>query len=91
MTGPGQIPTPDKLIGPGIEKHGQGELLGFVNTLIWLEFGYEANGSKCMQRWYYVPSSSQSVYLLRAQAKSDLCGKMSEFAGLIASSFQPRP
>jgi hypothetical protein len=90
FTGPTQIPAPDQLVVPGMEKVGDGHLAGNVNTVIWFELGYEQGGSKWRQRWYYLPSSSESVYLLRAQAKSDISGKMFEAADIVAASFQPR-
>ena len=90
LTGPEQIPPPERLIAPGMEMVGQGDVKGTVNAVIWIELAYEHRGAKWRQRFYYIPVDSESVYLLRAQGTNDVTAKMFQAADLIATSFRPR-
>lgn len=90
LTGPEQIPPPARLIAPGMEMVGQGDVKGTVNAVIWIELAYEHGGAKWKKRFYYIPIDSESVYLLRAQVTEAVSAKMFEAADLIATSFRPR-
>jgi hypothetical protein len=90
LTGPEQIPPPERLVAPNQEMVDQGSLKGTVNTVIWIELTYEHGGSRWRQRFYYIPRDSESVYLLRVQGTADVAEKMFAAADLMATSFRRR-
>lgn len=84
------IPRPDRLIAPNMALVDQGALPGTVAAVLWFELAYQHEGVEWFQRLYYLPLTSEAIYLMRAQAPRAHAPVMIAAADLVATTFRPR-